>query len=523
MPNENNYKADISASLVGKTKEKLGLLKITIKDNLLLVIFSILYYVIVFVLAGYLNIWEDELYSLNTSSGTFSYAFHQAFTFEQQPPFYFLLLTAWRSVSASIIWARMFNMLLTILSQIIVFRFIKSITNKKLASWSAVILLLNPIILFTILEIRLYALVVLLSILITTQFLNTYQSNVIIPGKRIIFILLAVAGVFTQYYIGFLLLANAIVLLVGKRTKSFRTYIVDMIIPVALIILIIPTILLNAKMQVGIKPVYPRTAMNLLVETRDLISLMTFGNFLPSDFISSPILRWSFRGLILLILFISLKYKLMEKMWHDLMPFLIISIIGMAAFILVDFKFGKYFVEYKYLLAVFFPLFCLLAIIFNCLKTNFFIPWIIFLSVMYICIDFNKYHDLYKVDDYRKLGKYLEKNEKADEPIFVYRNITAELIDMYYNGINDVYPVPAPFSYNRGFNPELWALSENEIRDISLKLNKYKCFYVVILDGSLKGFEESKSMLTNYLSKNYKMENHIRFGRFSVLKFCNEI
>jgi hypothetical protein len=79
--------------------------------NLPLLVFSVVYYSMLVFLAAYLNIWEDEVYSMNTSSGSLGYAFNQSYEFELQPPVYFLLLTIWRTFSASVFWARLLSVI----------------------------------------------------------------------------------------------------------------------------------------------------------------------------------------------------------------------------------------------------------------------------------------------------------------------------------------------------------------------------------------------------------------------------
>lgn len=221
-----------------------------------LLVFFMLYYSVMLILAAYLNIWEDEVYSLNTSSGGPAYAFKQSFEFELQPPVYFLLLTIWRTVSGSIFWARLLSVILIFLSQLLLYRFIEERTDKKTAGFFTVLFLLNPLVIYAGLEIRTFALVLFLSLAIVVSFSNIYFTNRISVRNRIFFIILAIAGLFTQYFIGFLLFANSIVLLAGRKWKSLGIYIADMIIPLFLLMLLIPVIFSGAGLQADSFPEY---------------------------------------------------------------------------------------------------------------------------------------------------------------------------------------------------------------------------------------------------------------------------
>ncbi len=60
-------------------------------------------------LAWLLNIWQDEAYTLQTTSNGVAYAFHQALSFEQNAPLYFVLISLWRSLGDGIFYLRLFS------------------------------------------------------------------------------------------------------------------------------------------------------------------------------------------------------------------------------------------------------------------------------------------------------------------------------------------------------------------------------------------------------------------------------
>ena len=69
------------------------------------------------------------------------------------------------------------------------------------------------------LEIRVYALVILISSLLLLFLYNGYLTDLPNKNAKIWYIIFSILGLYTQYYIGFLLVANAFVLLIMKRWR----------------------------------------------------------------------------------------------------------------------------------------------------------------------------------------------------------------------------------------------------------------------------------------------------------------
>lgn|GEM_PF-1176856 len=494
-----------------------------LRKNLPLIIVSTAWYAIVAILAGYLNIWEDEVYSLNTSSGSLSYAFHQSGDFEYQPPVYFMALTLWRNVSDSVLWARLFSVILVFISQVLFYNFAKKISNRKLAAFFSILFILNPWVVYASLEIRTFAMVLFLSLLILINFYNTYYNDQITKANRAIFILLAILGIFTQFYIGFLLFANAVVLLLLKKWKSLRFYILDMIIPLCLILIYIPNVLLNINLQSTSLPDSTLSENGLLTAIRGVVRQVTFGYFLPVDFIGSRSLSRILKGIIILAFLFSLNYSEIKKSLRELSQFIIISLVIILFFFAVLYFISQYAVESKYTLVLFFPLLITILFAFKAINPGILNLWFVFFAGLFITINVVKYKDLYKVKDFRALGDYIEMNEKAGEPIFVHRNISADNLGYYYNGINKIVPVPGEVNYSGYFGPEQWEIDEADIKHLNEKFRKVSCFYVVIDNSPLRGVSEANTKLLKFLEKNFNLQEEKPFkGRLDLYKFSDK-
>ena len=151
------------------SKKKLG--------NLLFLAFLITYGILLIYTANKINIAEDEIYTLNTSSHTFLKLINQSYYFEYQPPFYFLVLSWWRTVSSEIFFIKLFSIFCIGISAYFFHKVVIQISSKKVAKWMVVIFLLNPFTVWAALEIRLYAFLMMLSVLAIYYFLRFHFEN----------------------------------------------------------------------------------------------------------------------------------------------------------------------------------------------------------------------------------------------------------------------------------------------------------------------------------------------------------
>jgi hypothetical protein len=485
-----------------------------LKSNyLFLFAFLIIYIAFSIYLCNVINIWEDEAYSLNTSSKTISYAFHQSFNFEAQPPVYFVLLTLWRTISDSILWARMFSLVSIIVAQILLFGFIQKIASKKIAAISVILFLLNPFIIFTLLEIRLFAFLLLISIIAIVFFYKSYFISSLTVKNRIYFIIISIIGIFTQYFFGFLLFSLAVVLLFEKNWRSIKFYILDMLVPVSLLIIASPQILHNVDVQFSVvqdqQLTFPKSFLksSLLIFNQVLVYLTPF-------YFKVRTFRLFF-GVFLLA---SINYSAIKEKFSLLKPFVILTISILLFFILVQSYFGQAYFAVKYTGVLYVSLFITFSLLFKYFTPRLLNYLFAFLMLFYLVADINVYRGLYKFNEFKNLCNYLKINESSEDPIFVYRNINAEVLTQYYSGVNKIIPLPNAISYDKKFGPEQWTIDENCIINIGQKLKIYNQFRIVIVDDRfLIGFSNSYKLLTEYLFKHFNLKRKVVFKNNLVL------
>ena len=114
--------------------------------NSLFYLFLILYTVVLLFLAHKLLIWEDEAYSLNTSSADLINVIKQSYNFEGQPPAYFVILAIWRKIDSGIFFARLFSLIFIGCSAIFFYKIVRLFEAVGFSRWILVLfLMIKPI------------------------------------------------------------------------------------------------------------------------------------------------------------------------------------------------------------------------------------------------------------------------------------------------------------------------------------------------------------------------------------------
>ncbi len=167
-----------------------------------------------------LNLYIDELYSLHTTSRGFAYALQQSLGFEQQPPLFFIVLTAWRLLSRSDAFARLLPVECAVVTLFVVRSFSRR-RLKGLPDWVAPLAVaINPFFLWAALDVRVYALIILISAVLVSSFFDAFVSDAAGRIDVAWFTVVAVAALYTQYFLGALFVGfAAVLLLLGPRRK----------------------------------------------------------------------------------------------------------------------------------------------------------------------------------------------------------------------------------------------------------------------------------------------------------------
>jgi hypothetical protein len=157
------------------------------------------------------------------------------------------------------------------------------------------------------------------------------------------------------------------------------------------------------------------------------------------------------------------------------------------------------------------------------LKRVFRIIFLIVIILICIAKDYGNYKDLYKNKDIKMIASYLEQYERPNEPILVFRNITAEVLAHYYNGINSLLPLPNRISFSDEYSSKQWTINNDDINRIDDKICNNESFYLIIDNNFLRGVHESNTLLLNHFNDrfNLQMEKEFR-GNLDLYRYVNK-
>jgi uncharacterized membrane protein len=438
------------------------MLKLDEKKFLFILIF--LHLAVALPLAFYLNIWADEASTLHTTRNGFFTAFNNLFDEEKQAPLYFLLLSLWRKISDSVFFARLFSIICTALAIKAFFDFSREIWKDKTARLAAAFFALHPFLFWASLEIRLYSLVILLSVLLLKFFYDGYFQRRDAETQRkaqIYFVLTAVAALYTNYYLGFSLVGCFVALLVLRRWRQAKSYFLQMLF-VALAIL---PLLWIAQRQFSVR-VAAFHAERWLFEGLSVFwnHFLTF--VLPTEIFPSEeasvfsIVRiWIVRIAIVAILTITVKNR-GKNLDEKVFAFGTITAVIVAFLLFVYFQLGHGYVEIRHASVFFVPFILFVGSVLAGIstrrhgdaeigKTGFYsvVAFTVLVAIFFSYSLFTLYPNLAKRGDWARVGAFIEQNEKPNQPIIIFQAYDAIALPYHYKGANRILPDEKFFAF----------------------------------------------------------------------------
>lgn len=427
--------------------------KIDERKFVLLLIF--LHLAIALPLAFKLNIWADEASTLYTTQHGFFQAFQNLFTDEKQAPLYFLLLSLWRKINDSIFFARLFSIICSLLAIAVFSRLSRKIWEEKTAAFITAIFALHPYLFWASLEIRLYSLIILLTCLLFSFFYEGYLNDVAREGAKarkasqIFYVLTSVLALYTNYYLGFLLVGAFVALLVLRRWTQAKNYFLQMLV-VGVAILPLFYII---NLQFADRIVTFQDEKSFTEGVRNLWNhFLTF--VLPTEIYTTEeatvfsIFRLWFVRLAILaaaVIFIKNRFKDLDK---NIVAFGTISAVAAVFFLFVYFQLGIGYVEIRHAAVFFVSVFVFVSAGFVKILPK--KAWI-FVGVLYLIFftyaGFAMYPNLTKRGDWARVAEFISQSEKPNQPIVVFQVYEAIALPNYYKGKNRILPDEKNFSF----------------------------------------------------------------------------
>lgn len=406
-------------------------------------------------LAYLLDIRFDEAFTLNTTSQGVVYAFHQAIKFEQQAPLYFVVLSLWRNVDSSIFFARLFSVLcfpLTVwVSAEAAKRYVKEI-NPLVA---AAIVALHQQVVWGSLDIRLYSFMTFLSALLFLFFYDGYLSERPQTRTRILYILVATVALYTQYYLGFQLVAGAAALLAVRGWRTLRQYIIDMII-VGVFFLPMVFVIVGQVSVVNDRAYDPPSIFLLLNGLyQQIVSLFLSINWVEP----ASLKRWFVRIVIFVVAAMFLRKLVSQRRREDLALAAITAVL-IAAFLVTYHFLGDEGLQQRHMSSLILPLVLLpLSALsyFNNKKIIYaWLALVVFLNIGSLLVT---YAPMAKPGDFRRVAQYLTTNEAPNQPVLVFNSDAVLALSYYYKGQNKLVAIPQENDF------DVWNPRNNIIKD----------------------------------------------------------
>ena len=438
-------------------------------------------------LAYWLNIWMDEASTLYTTQNGFFQTFQNVFADEKQAPLYFLLLSLWRTLDGSIFFARLLSIVFSCLAIRFFCGLARSFFDESPARFISLLFALHPFLIWSSLEIRGYSLVILLSVLLLKFFEENFYrtekekqlkqdeqrrrdkifSSSALTGEnpRAFFVLTAIAALYTNYYLGFLLAGCFAALPVLKKFKQARAYFLQMLI-VGLAIL---PLLWIIKEQLDVNANYFQADKSFVEGAKIIwnhgLSLTFPTEFSPQSESSavSFIRIWLVRFGIFLTCFLLARngFRQINK---DISLFGIISIVIVAFLLFAYFLLGGVYVALRHTAVLLVPLFIFVPLLLSAVLPR--RSWIFFavvFSLLYPYSVYKNYPQMAKRGDWIRVARFIEANEAPNQPIIVFQNYDALSLPFHYKGVNRILPDENFFAWSFEENPSSPAALQKQI------------------------------------------------------------
>jgi hypothetical protein len=392
-------------------------------------------------LAYLLNIWQDEAYTLQTTSRDLGYAFRQAIGFEQNAPLYFLVMTLWRHVNGSIFSLRLGSVLCIAATIALV----PSLARRYLPGVSVGLVTFavacNAFIIWAAVEMRVYALIILVSALLLLVCYDAFLVER--PSKKaaVAYAVCVAIALYTQYYLAFLVVAQGVTVLAYRRRALAR---------------FVPAAAAGALAFAPILAIVPAEVENFK------------GAFAPPSLAHAAS---SLAGILA-------RYVLPLPFEHAKLTYLALTVAacaglvvarraltatGNGAILVMTGCASAFFVAGTYVAGVnilnrhaaslylpaTFSIFAGLTFLRQPLRSRATLAWFCVTLAASVATLAVTYDSLAKPGDWIRATAYLRSHERAGEPIVVFEAENALPLAYYYHGPNRIVAVPHPVDFQR--------------------------------------------------------------------------
>jgi hypothetical protein len=409
-------------------------------------------------LAFILNIWQDEAYTLQTTSRDLGYAFHQAISFEQNAPLYFLLLTVWRHFGDSIFFLRLPSVLCVAITVTLVPALARRYLPGVDAGFVTLVVALNPFAIWAALEMRVYALIILLSALLLLTFFAAFLEERPNKLSYVAYAACVTVALYTQYYLGFLVAAQALTLLVYKP-KAFVPF---ALCGVAAAIAFVPMLAIVPAQVQNFKSAFaPPTLFHSVIALAGILARYA----MPLSFPHAKIVY-----LVLVIGAVVAAFfarKTFTPSGNRLI--IVMTACGFIFFAAGTYASGVHILD-RHAASLFLPCilsaFAVFTFVRMPLQRRLALAWFCLVVAASLVSLVQAYAAGAKPGDWIRVTSYIRQRETPNEPIVVFEAENALPFAHYYDGPNRVVAIPRGVDFRRYDVTRFVIHTEADLRDV---------------------------------------------------------
>lgn len=404
-------------------------------------------------LAYILNIWQDEAYTLHTTAAGFQYALGQSIVFEQNAPLYFLIVVALRHISESVFFLRSFSVFCAAATVGLVPAIARRYIPKADGGTIAVVVACNPFLIWAAVEMRVYALIVLMSALLLLSFYDAFVKEKSSRWAAVGYAACVALSLYTQYYLAFLVAAQAIAVALWYRRQALP-FVAACIAGGAAFAPMLATIPAQVgNFRSGFQP-------PTLAHSFGTLAVILWHYLVPLPFAGSKLI---YAGLTAGAAVALLRYR----------PYLTVTnggaIVGIAAGAAVLFVAGTHaagvHILTRHAASLYIPatlgVFAVIAALRVPSRAQVAAYTAAGLTVLSLITLTSTYRFMATPGDWSRVAAYVRTHERPGEPIAVFEAENALPLAYYYRGPNAIVPIP------RGVNFEKYDVTDFVIRDES--------------------------------------------------------
>lgn len=401
-------------------------------------------FVFIVPLAYSLNIWQDEAYTLHTTAHGVAFAFSQALAFEQNAPLYFVLLALWRHLGESVFFLRLFSVLCAAGTLALIPGIARRYLPHVDAGLVTIAVAWNPFFFWTALEMRAYAMIVFVSALLLVAFYDAFLAREPKRYAVVLYGVCAAAGLYTQYYLGFLVLAQFFVLCLYRRS-SLTAFLLSADLA-ALTLAPLLTIIPQQVQNFGAPFAAPSWGQSFGVLAGIIAHYV-----LPLPIAHATAVYAILFGALIVALRVSLlsKRPLFTAAGEGILPEMTIAAVLVFAFVTHA---GHVIVLSRHGASLYVPavlsVFALLTFLRPDLRARAAIVWLCIGAAASTSVLVQTYAvNGAKPGDWLRVASALQQRETAGQPIAVFEAENALPFAYYYRGPNSITAIPSPVNF----------------------------------------------------------------------------